>query len=186
MLDLISDCPYEKIYFNPLDKIIKAVKTTLNTVKLKFKIELEGKWMISKPKVPSIYGAPKTHKPGKKLWPITSNIDAPLEIVARRLTYQFKQFPGPSGFYFENTQDAIKKLQNIPIEDDECMVSFDVFAFFPNVPIEDALSLLWKWLKQHITDMDSVNTYVKLTKMCIQDNYYQFNVHNDRQTFDTN
>jgi hypothetical protein len=51
--------------------------------------------------------------------PITSNIDTPSEIVAKRLAYQFKQFPGPSGFYVENTQDAIKKLQDIQIEDDE-------------------------------------------------------------------
>jgi hypothetical protein len=51
------------------------------------------------------------------------------------------------------------------------MVSFDVTALLPNVPIEDALSLLKKWLKQHITDMDSVNLYVELTKMCTQDNY---------------
>jgi hypothetical protein len=147
MLDLISDGPYEGINFNPLDKMIKAVKTTLNIVKLKFNIELEGKWMVSNPKVPRIYGAPKTHKPGKKLRPITSYIDAPSEIVAKRLAYQLKQFPGPSGFYVENTQDAIKKLQDIQIEDDECMVPFDVTALFPNVPIEDALSLLKKWLK---------------------------------------
>jgi hypothetical protein len=60
--------------------MIKAVKTTLNTVKLKFNIELAGKWMVSSPKVPRIYGAPKTHKPGKKLRPITSNIDAPSPI----------------------------------------------------------------------------------------------------------
>jgi hypothetical protein len=59
----------------------------------------------------SIYRAPKTHKPGKKLRPITSNIDAPSEIVAQRLTYQFKQFPGPSGLDVENTKDAIKKYK---------------------------------------------------------------------------
>jgi hypothetical protein len=94
----------------------------------------------------------ETHKPVKKLRPTTSNIDAPSEIVAKRLTYQFKQFPGLSGFYVENTQDAIKKLQDIQIQDDECMVSFDVTALFPNVPIEDVLSLLNKWLKQHITN----------------------------------
>jgi hypothetical protein len=42
MLDLISDGPYEEINFNPLDNMIKAVKTTLNTVKLKFNIEVDG------------------------------------------------------------------------------------------------------------------------------------------------
>jgi hypothetical protein len=119
MLDLISDGSYEEINFNPLDKMIKSVKTTLSTVKLKFNIELEGKWMVSNPKVPRIYGAQKTHKPGKKLRPITSNIDAPSEIVAKRLAYHFKWFTGPSDFYIENTQDAIKKLQDIQIEDDE-------------------------------------------------------------------
>jgi pentose-5-phosphate-3-epimerase len=80
------------------------------------------------------------HKPGKKLRPITSNIDAPSEIVAKRLAYQFN-------FHVENTQDAIKKLQDIQIEDDECTVSFDVTAF--------------------ITDIDSVDSYVELTKMCM-------------------
>jgi hypothetical protein len=65
------------------------------------------------------------------------------------------------------------------------MVSFDVTALFPNVPIEYALSLLKKWLKQHITDMDSVNSYVELTKMCMQDNYFQFKGHYYRQTFGT-
>jgi hypothetical protein len=33
------------------------------------------------------------------------------------------------------------------------MVSFHVTALFPNVPIEDAISLLKKWLKQNITDV---------------------------------
>jgi hypothetical protein len=86
--DLISDGLYKEINFNPLDKMIKALKTTLNTVKLSLNIKLEGKWMVSNPKVPRIYGAPKTHKPGKKLRPITLNKDAPSEIVAKRLEYQ--------------------------------------------------------------------------------------------------
>jgi hypothetical protein len=61
------------------------------------------------------------------------------------------------------------------------MVPFDVTALLLNVPIEYALSLL----KQHITDMSSVNSYIELTKMCMQDNYFQFNGHFYRQTFGT-
>jgi hypothetical protein len=141
----------------------KTVTTTLNFTKSKFNIELEGKLKVS-----SIYGAPKTHKPEKKMRPITSNTDAPSEIVAKRLVYEFKQFPGPPSLYVKNTQDAIKKLKDIQIEDDECMVSFDVTVLFPNVPIEDAISLLKKWLKQNITDMKLVNSYVELAKMCMQ------------------
>jgi hypothetical protein len=33
--------------------------------------------------------------------------------------------------------------------------------------------------------MDTVNSYGELTKMCMQENSFQFNVHYDRQTFDT-
>jgi hypothetical protein len=47
--------------------------------------------MVRNPKVPRIYGAPKTHKSGKKLRPITSNTDAPSEKFAKTLAYQFKQ-----------------------------------------------------------------------------------------------
>jgi hypothetical protein len=59
--------------------------------------------------------------------------------------------------------------------------------WFPSMklPIEDALSLLKILLKQHITDMDSVNSYVELTKMYMQDNYFQFNGHYYRQKFGT-
>jgi hypothetical protein len=64
-----------------------------------------------------------------------------------KFSFKFKQFPGPTGLYVENTQDAIKKLKDIQIEDDECKVTFDVTALFPNVPIEDAISLLKKWVK---------------------------------------
>jgi hypothetical protein len=144
--------------------MFKNVTTTLNFIKSEFNIELEGKLKVGNPKVPRINGAPKTHKPGRKMRPITSNTDTPSEIVAKRLVYEFKQFPGLPGLYVGNTQDSIKKLKDIQIEDDECMVSFDVTSLFPNVPIEDAISFLKKWLKQNITDMKSVNSYVELAK----------------------
>jgi hypothetical protein len=83
MLDLISDGPYEEINFNPLDKMIRAVKITLNTVKLKFNIELEGKWMVSNPKVPHIYGAPKTQK--QKRYTKSTKYIQPIQILSQRL-----------------------------------------------------------------------------------------------------
>jgi hypothetical protein len=63
----------------------------------------------------------------------------------------------------------------VSIEEDECLVSFDVTALFPNKPIDLTLTLLKRWLKLHITENNTINAYVELAKLCMQENFFQFN-----------
>jgi hypothetical protein len=58
-----------------------------------------------------LYGAPKTYKPGKKMRPIVSNIDAPTKKIAKWLAEEFNKFPDPPDLYVKNTPAALKKLE---------------------------------------------------------------------------
>jgi hypothetical protein len=57
-------------------------------------------------------------------------------------------------------------------KEDESMVSFEFTALFPNVPIAANILLLKKWLKQHVIIIKTVNSYVELVKLCMNDNYF--------------
>lgn len=65
-------------------------------------------------------------------------------------------------------------MKTIKIEEDEVMVSFDVEALFPSIPVEKALAALDTHLsKQNITP-DEKEVYMKAAKMCMEMNFFKF------------
>ncbi|XP_055534819.1 uncharacterized protein LOC129724165 [Wyeomyia smithii] len=57
------------------------------------------------------------------------------------------------------------------------MVSFDVTALFPSVPVKEAINLLEDWLLSQQCDnpwKTKVRSYLKLTRLCMEDNYFSF------------
>jgi hypothetical protein len=185
MIDLITEGPYDEINNNPLNRMTNSVKSTLNFIKSKFKTTFDAKFTVSNPKIPRLYGLPKTHKPGNKMRPIVSNNDAPTEKIAKWINERFEELPTPIGLYVNNTLEALDHLKDMSIAEDECLVSFDVTALFPNVPIDLTLTLLKRWLKLHITENNTINAYVELAKLCMQENFFQFNGHFYKQNFGT-
>jgi hypothetical protein len=93
----------------------------------------------SNPKTSRIYGLPKVHKPGNKLHPITSNIDAPTERLFKWLTNKLTHLSVPPGLYIKNTQEFVKEVKDIQLAQDKVLVSFHVEALYPSVPIPEAL-----------------------------------------------
>jgi hypothetical protein len=64
-------------------------------------------------------------------------------------------------------------------------LTLQVTVLFLNVPIDTTILLLKKWLKQHVIIIKTVNSYVELGKLCMNDNYFQFNGRFYKQTFGT-
>lgn len=63
------------------------------------------------------------------------------------------------------------------LKEDDIMVSFDVAALFPSVPIKESISILEDWLlKQHEDNAwrKKVGGYLKLTRLCMEENYFTF------------
>jgi hypothetical protein len=102
--DLINEGPYEEITYNPLSKMINSVRSSMNNIKSKYGTTFDMKFTVSNPKVPRLYGLPKTHKPGNKMRPIVSNNDAPTEKIAKWINQEFEKLPKPPGLYVSATQ----------------------------------------------------------------------------------
>lgn len=68
----------------------------------------------------------------------------------------------------------VDKLKLIKLEDDEVLISFDIKSYFPSVPIEKAMLALQQWLdKQNLHHMKK-EAFFELTKICMNQSYFQF------------
>jgi hypothetical protein len=57
----------------------------------------------------------------------------------------------------------------------DMLVSFDVEALFPSIPVDEALELLQKWLEEQHLNPDLLTQYLELTKLVMKLNFFQFN-----------
>jgi hypothetical protein len=63
------------------------------------------------------------------------------------LTNKLKDLPDPPGLFVKNTQEFLEKLKDIQLAQDEVLVSFDVEALYPSIPIPEALKQFDTWPK---------------------------------------
>ncbi|KAJ8974279.1 hypothetical protein NQ317_012595 [Molorchus minor] len=75
----------------------------------------------------------------------------------------------------KNSNEFIKKLNNIQLQDGEILISFDVCSLFPSVPIPQTLDYLRNLLELNNFSQEVVNEYINLTKLCMKQYCFQFN-----------
>ena len=156
-----------KQYTNTYVKTIKNIKKVLND---REKTTLKP----DNPIAPRIYGLPKIHRPGNKMRPIVDNINAPTYKLAKWLTSKFQTFPKFETKSIKNSLELVNHIKNLELDENDRLVSFDVSSMFPCIPIEKTLGLLKSWLATTDLDEESINEYVKLTELCVQQNYCSF------------
>jgi hypothetical protein len=127
--------------------------------------------------LPRIRGQPKIHKPGNEIREIICSVGSPTHKLAKWLVNEFQTLQTNTR-QIQNTQEFTNKLlKSGKIEDDEMMVSFDVVALFPSVPLKDAINLLEDLLLRQHSDNNwklKVRTYLKLTRLCMEENCFTF------------
>lgn len=173
MYSLIKDGKYVEIR-NPLPKMIRETSRALNDYIEQLGFGLKMKLLVSNPKCPALYGLPKIHKPGNAMRPIVSNINSPSEKVAKWLVAEFKKLCQPPSFSVKNSIEFTNKVSDIQLEADEVMVSFDVTALFPSVPLQETFTYLENWLVTTDTQDQQKEMYLQLTKLCMRHSYFTF------------
>ena len=87
---------------------------------------------------PRFYGQLKIHKPGVPIRPIVSYSGSPLYNLNKYITNILKDENNNA----KNSTTFSNYIRNVPIEDDEVMVSFDVTSLYMNMPIIDTLNII--------------------------------------------
>ncbi|XP_065075512.1 uncharacterized protein LOC135699238 [Ochlerotatus camptorhynchus] len=178
MTTKINNGPYRQLRVDPLQNIVKRVEKALKECK---SILGDGAGRIREPNpiLPRIKGLPKVHKPGNEMREIVSAVGSPTHKLAKWLVKEFQSMPNQfQSKAVSNTQEFTQQLQSSgDINEDEIMVSFDVTALFPSVPVKEAINHLEDWLLTQRDDAawrNKVRTYLKLTRLCMEENYFSF------------
>lgn len=83
-----------------------------------------------------IYGLPKIHKEGNPLRPITSTINSPGSKLATRITQLLSTIFKKDPIHLTNSMEAKRCLDQVSLENDDTLVSFDVVSMFTNIPLD--------------------------------------------------
>ena len=138
----ITNDPTNK-YKTKLIALLKSIKTEGGINESTYK-RLYPTWAASC----KFYGLPKIHKEGTPLRPIVSTTGAVTYSTSKELSRILKPLVGKSPHHIHNNQDFMEHLKGIKLDPDEVMVSYDVRALFTSVPIQPALEVIEKLLKE--------------------------------------
>lgn len=97
-----------------------------------------------------IYGLPKIHKTGTPLRPITSTCNAPGSALAGLMACELMPFFNDADVHLRDSTQAKQVLDDVMLEEDEILVSFDVVSMFTNMPLElakDTIAKKWREIK---------------------------------------
>ena len=89
---------------------------------------------------PRFYGQPKIHKPGVPIRPIVSYSGSPLYNLNKYIANILKAYVRNNNA--NNSTMFSNYIRNVPIKDDEIIVSFDVISLYTNIPITDTLNII--------------------------------------------
>ena len=90
---------------------------------------------------PRRYGLPKIHKANIPLRPIVSFIGSPTYALSKELASILLKLTGLSEHHVKNSEEFVKSVTSIKIEETEILVSFDVISLFTKIPVDLAIKV---------------------------------------------
>ena len=176
--ELLNQPTHKTISSDPTTKYKNKVISLLKTIKAEGGMSeaLYKRLYPTGSGSPKFYGLPKVYKEGIPLRPIVSSIGAVSYETSKELARILKPLVGKSPHHVRNTQDSIEQIKDIKLKEDQCMMSYDVKALFPPVPIQPALNTIQKLLQedkelQQRTTM-SVENITTLLEFCLKSTYF--------------
>jgi len=173
MLKSIKEDNFNVCKKSPLSSMVNDARTTIDTLHKVFGVN-KFKLRVSNPHVPMMYGLPKVHKPGEKMRKIVSFINSPFEKICKWLVVALKDYGDFEGFAVKNTTELVEKIKDVELNEDEILVSFDVTALFPSVPIDDAIEALKEHLHKKNVNIEHISAYTSAVETCMKYNCFQF------------
>lgn len=123
---------------------------------------------------PKINGLPKTHKEGLPLRPVVSCVKAPAYFLAQFLS-------GILGMVWDNkvnirsSEQLPEILSEIRLESTDVLVSFDVVAFFPSIPLDMAVEAVHRrWNDIQVHTPIKKEKFLEMISFCLNNSYCQY------------
>ena len=132
---------------------------------------------------PEFYGLPKTHKEGTPLRPVVAAFAGALSaisILVERILNQLLDFV-PA--HLKDTNEARQTIHNafpdLQTPENTIIVTMDVVALYPSIPIADGIAAVLRKLSLHQEDIDmlglSIGDIEELLTLILENNFFTFN-----------
>ena len=177
---LLHQSNYKSLTTDPTTRHKNKLITLLKTIKSQGGINdnLYKRLYPTGASSPKFYGLPKVHKDGIPLRPIVSSVGSVAYETSKELSRILKPLVGRTEHHVKNFKDFIDSIQNIRLQPDECLVSYDVESLFTSVPIQAALNITNKKLEEdrelHLRTSMTVQHITWLLEFCLRSTYFLF------------
>lgn len=175
MKELLEDkTTYRRIRNDPTEDLIEQNnKFVLGLYKTKIITKEEKRFLACQgAKPPQIYGQPKIHKPEVPLRPIIASTEIPCRNMAKYIGRILKNLVSEQ-FNIKNTYNLKQQLQQVKLEEDEILVSFDAKSLFTNIPTEHAKNIIMKkWNEIETQTKIAKGKFREILNFCLKDNNY--------------
>ena len=129
--------------------------------------------------VPRFRGQSKIQKPGIPIRPTVSYSGFPLYNLNKFITNILKAYVKDENNNAKNSTTFSSHIRNVPIEDDEIMVSLDVISLYKNIPIFDTLNVIKDYVNKdyQFTSKTAMpqDKFLCLINLVLTTTWYTFN-----------
>lgn len=168
---------YKTIRTDPTQKLQKINNEIVNDL---FKSNHIDQWQKNKlyssaAIAPRLYGLPKIHKTNLPLRPISSSSNVPCYQMSKYIGDILKNIISDK-YNVKNCYEFKQKLQDIILEEDDKLVSFDVISLFTNIPTYLAIKIIMKnWTTiEKFTNIPK-KQFLRMLEFCLKENnYFQY------------
>ena len=178
--ELLSQSTYRVLPSDPPTKQKNKLIALLKTIKAEGGIS-DNIYKRLYPKgasTPKYYGLPKVHKEGVPPRPIISSRGTVTYESAKELSTILKPLVGRSPHHVHNTQDFIQSIKGIQLQENDCIMSYDVNSLFTSILIDPAITIIRKHLEQdkdlHLRTNMTVSNICCLLEFCLKNTFFQF------------
>ncbi len=138
---------------------------------------------------PCFYGLPKIHKPEIPLRPIVSFVNSPTYGVSSFLAKILSPVVGNTENTVKNSYHFAEFIRGKTLNADEVLVSFDVISLFTKIPVDLAIKVARKRLRQDVTLSQRtsmpIENIIDLLSFCLNTTYFVFDGIYYQQVFGT-
>ncbi len=138
---------------------------------------------------PRFYGLPKIHQPEIPLRPIVSFVNSPTYGVSSFLAKILSPVVGNTENTVKNSYHFAEFIRGKTLNADEVLVSFDVISLFTKIPVDLAIKVARKRLRQDVTLSQRtsmpIEDIIDLLSFCLNTTYFVFDGIYYQQVFGT-
>ena len=123
------------------------------------------------------YGRVKLHKESVPPRPVVATCGMSSYALSRRLPKILRPLVGTSGRILKNTNDLVGTMEEITLNEDEMLVSYDVKSLFKSFSVEESIGICERKLNEDETLGDrmsmDVATIKRLLRFCLMTTSFQ-------------